>query len=269
MAKGSKLAQRFELASDTMKHRTVASVAGEVGTGKTHFTLTAPGPILVQNIDLGTEGVVEKFRKEGKEIYEERYIWNPGETDDETDNLKEEKQLKEAAIEVRNKWEKDYFYAVDNGIRSVTMDNESRIWQVYRYAEFGGPNGEQRDYDKLNLRFEELINKAKANDINLFLIRAMKDRWGMFGKVKANGQKSFAKSGREVWGYEHLSGCVFTELEFLHDPDDEDAPYKIKFGKCRHNEALAFTTQDLGKDRFTFPQLGTLMVEGSEEEDWL
>lgn len=268
MASGNKLAKRFNPASGEKKHRTIATIEGEVGTGKTYFCLTAPGPILVQDIDQGTEGVIEKFVEEGKEIYHEQYVWNPGEPDEDTDNLKEEAELKEAAIEIRNKFEKDLFYAIDNGVRSSIIDTESRIWQVYRYAEFGGPNGEQRDYDKLNLRFEAIIHKAKERDVNLFLIRSMKDRWGMYGKPKADGRKSFAKSGREVWGYEHLSGCVFIELTFIHDAEDEAAPYKIKVGKCRHNKDLQFSTQDLGKDRFTFPQFGTLLIDGSSEEDW-
>lgn len=265
MAKAAQgLASRFTLASDRVKHRTIASIEGEVGTGKTYFTLTAPGPVLIQNIDKGTEGVVEQFRQQGKEIYEEKYLWEPGDVDEAEGNVKAEEQLKEEAIEVRNKWERDAFYAMDNGVRTLTMDNESRIWQVYRYAEFGGPNsGDMKDYDKLNQRFEALINRAKERDVNLFLIRAMKDRWGMFGSVNPKtGKKSFAKSGREVWGYEHLPGVVFTELTFLYNPDTKE--YSIKVGKCRHNENLQFDTVP----RCSFPELGTLMIEGSNEEDW-
>jgi hypothetical protein len=271
MAKKSGLAARFELAREMNICRTIAAIAGEVGCGKTYFGCTGPAPILIQNIDKGTEGVVEQFRKEGKEIYEEQYEWNPGEVDEDEGNLKAEAELKEAAIEIRNKWEKDYFYAIDNGVRTAVMDNESRIWQVYRYAEFGGPNGEQRDYDKLNLRFESLINKAKACEVNLLMMRAMKDRWGMYGK-KADGRKSFAKSGREVWGYEHLAGAVLLELDFLHRTQEEQdeaedglGEYVIKIGKCRQNKDLQFTLQP----RCTLPELGTLIFPESEETDWL
>ena len=138
MAKKSGLSARFQLAREDFICRTIASVEGEVGVGKTYFGCTGPAPILIQNIDKGTEGVVELFRKEGKEIYEEMYEWNPGEADDDDEgNLKAEAELKAAAIEVRNKWEKDYFYALENGVHTVVMDNESRIWQVYRYSEFG------------------------------------------------------------------------------------------------------------------------------------
>jgi hypothetical protein len=259
--KQSGLAGRFTLARDDVKHRTIATVEGEVGTGKTFFCLTAPGPILVQNIDKGTEGVIEQFRKEGKEIYEESYDWSPGKNDN-TD------ELQEIAKEIRDKWEADYFYAIDNGIRSVIMDTESRIWQVYRYAEFGAPNDNPKNYDRLNQRFEALVNRAKEVDINLFLIRSLKDKWGLVGPVsQATGKKGFGKAGREVWGYEHLPGQVFTELRFAYDPADEDTygdAYTISFGKCRHNASLQFTKQP----RCSFPELGELMVEGSSREDW-
>ena len=270
MPKSFALAKRFNLATDNLPRRIIASLDGEVGVGKTHFALTAPGPTLVQNIDKGTEGVIEKFRLEGREVYEEMYEWNPGAVDDdEESNLKEEAELKEAAIEVRNKWEKDFHYFVDNGGKTIIEDTESRIWQVYRYAEFGGPQtGDLKDFDKLNLRFEGLINKVKSvPDVNLFLIRSMKDRWGMYGKPKADGSKSFAKSGREVWGYEHLPACVAVELTFVRDEkmrDEFGTANVIKIGKCRHNDKLAWTTIP----RCSFAEFGMELIEGSSVEDW-
>jgi hypothetical protein len=275
MAKSkSGLASRFQLARDEFIRRTIASVSGEVGVGKTYFGCTGPAPILIQNIDKGTEGVVEQFRKEGKEIYEEQYEWSPGEVDDsdEEGNLKAEAELREAAIEIRNKWEKDYFYAIENGVRTVVQDNESRVWQVYRYAEFGGPNsGNLKDYDKLNLRFEEIINRAKACEVNLLMMRAMKDRWGLYGKPNKDGKRTFGKGGREVWGYEHLAGQVFTELEFVRrnqEEQDEAADgmgeYVIKIGKCRQSTDLQYTMIP----RCTLPEFGTLIFPETEITDW-
>jgi hypothetical protein len=43
-------------------YRLIASVSGKEKTGKTHFALTAPEPIIFFNIDVGTEGVVGKFQ---------------------------------------------------------------------------------------------------------------------------------------------------------------------------------------------------------------
>lgn len=278
--KASKLADRYELASDELSTRTIATLDGEVGTGKTYFALTGPEEILFQNIDNGTEGVIEEFRREGKQIYEVKYEWNPGQRgDDEDDDVIDDNGLQEIAIEVRDRWEKDYYYAIRNGARTIVWDTESRIWQCHRYAEFGAPNDNPKNYDKLNQRFEAMINEAKRTPgANLFLIRSMKDKWGAFGaKNKQTGQRGFGKGGREVWGYEHLPGMVFEELTFLHlDEGDElretleaehgegSCEYVIKFGKCRHNGKLAFTYTP----RCSFPMLGELLVPESSSSDW-
>lgn len=43
------------------KHRMIVGVEGPEGAGKTHFGLTAPGPIHYHDIDRGLEGVGDKF----------------------------------------------------------------------------------------------------------------------------------------------------------------------------------------------------------------
>lgn len=262
MAKATKgLSSRFTLASGERKHRTIASLNGEVATGKTYFGCTARGPVLSQNIDIGTEGVIEQFIENGKEIYDEKYVWNPGDI--------QESDLQNAAIEIRNKWETDYRYAINNGIGTIIWDTESRIWQVYRYAEFGAPNADSiKDYDALNQRFEANINLAKEYDINLFIVRSMKNKWGQFGAVSSKtGKKAMGVGGREVWGYEHLPGMMMMELMFIHDPDDPEgtgSPYQIRVEKCRHNVHMQFTTIA----RCSFPELGTLLLADSTEENW-
>ena len=284
MAKKSGLASRFSLASEEITPRVIASLDGEVGTGKTYFGLTGPEPVVVFNIDNGLEGVVEQFRKEGKEIYEERYAWVPKDIDPDEAEGKEAEDLQDLAKEVRAKFEKDIFYALKNGARSCVVDNESRFWQVYRYAEFGSPNGDNpKDYDELNQRFESFIHKVKGtNDpVNLFLIRSMKDKWGSFGPVsKKTGKKGFGKSGREAWGYEHLPGMMGIELTFLQlSAKDETrteleetwgegtCEYVIRIGKNRYNNAennLAFTYTP----RCSFPELGLMLYPETERSDW-
>ena len=284
MAKGNILQARFTLARDRYKHRLIASVEGEVGLGKTHFGCTGRAPVLVQSIDHGTEGTIEKFRNgevDTKEIYEEVYEWEAAglildpDDDDNKDmdadalTAKQEKMIQESAIEVRDKWERDLTYAVKNGIGTVVEDTESRIWQCYRYAEFGGPNGDNpRDYDKLNGRFERIVNICKKSDCNLILVRSMKDKWGMVpGKMKS----SFGKKGREAWGYEHMPGCVNEEFVFtMRTPKEEEeagdgfGPVVIRVGKCRISPKCQFSVMPRG----TIAEVGMWLVPESDEEDW-
>jgi len=248
-------------------YRDIACISGEVGAGKTHYCLTAPDPIVVFNIDRGLEGVVEKEEFEEKEIYQHVIDWSPGGL--------EESDLEIRAVELRNEFQEKIKDAV-TWARTIVVDTESRLWQLYRYARFGGPNsGNLKDYDRLNQEFEDFINLIKGvKGVNLFLIRSMKDKWGQSGPVsKTTGKKSMAKEGREVWGYEHLPGLVMTELNFRLDEDvaideaNEDTNYRyvIDVGKCRHNLKLQHTTVT----RMSFPNFGRLMVPGSKAKDWL
>lgn len=279
MAKSkSALASRFGLASEEVKRRIVASLDGEVGTGKSYFGLTGPQPIVVFNIDHGLEGVVEQFREEGKEIYEEKYAWVPNDVDPDDAEGAEADDLQDLAKEIRAKFEKDIFYAIKNGARTLLVDTESRIWQVYRYAEFGAPNADNpRNFDALNQRFESFIHKVKSSDdpVNLLLVRTMKDKWGNYGK---NG--GFGKGGREVWGYEHLPGMMGVELTFMQLPPKSEirkaveeeygegtGEFVIRFGKNRYNNAvnkLAFTVTP----RCSFSELGVLLYPDTSTEDW-
>lgn len=261
MAKGS-LASSFTRVAGfaDRKLRDITAITGEVGAGKTYFTLTAPDPIVVFNIDQGLEGVADREEFGDKEIYQHLIEWS-------LDDAEEEGALQEKAIELRNNFLKLYKEAL-KGARSIVIDTESRLWQLYRYAEFGAPGSDMRDFDKLNQRYEDFINLAKsAPGVNLFLLRSMKDSWNTKGTGKLH------KEGREVWGYEHLPGIVMSNISFRVDPDveidenNEDPNYRyvIDIYKCRHNLALQHTTVP----RCSFPQLGRLMVPGSKNKDWL
>ena len=277
------LAKRFGLASDTPLRRIIASGDGEVGTGKTYFGLTLPDPLVVFNIDNGLEGVVEQFRSEGREIYEEKYEWVPQDVDPDATEGKEAEDLQDLAKEVRAKFKKDIFYAMKNGARSLFLDTESRMWQAFRYAEFGSPNaGNPKDYDELNQGFESFIHKVKSSNdpVNLYLARSMKDQWGNFGKVNNQGVRGFGKGGRETWGYEHLPGMMGIELTFLQLSEKSEVrkeleeewgegtcEFVIRIGKNRYNNAenkLAFTYIP----RCTFPELGVMLYPDSERSDW-
>ena len=271
---GNKLGERFELAQDNPVPRFIGSIDGEVGTGKTYFACTAPAPIFYGNLDLGLNGVVEQFIKDGKEIYVPDgggYEWSGGDVEDDDDDG--DHNLQEAAQAVRAQWEKDAYYAIKNGARTLVVDTESRFWQVYRYAEFGAPNADnQPDYDVLNQRFEKIINVCKKKNINLIMLRSMKDDWGMHGKSKKTpGKASFGRGGRKVWGYSHLVDAMEVELTLVHRTpkqvaEDEEAlgEYVMRFGKCRFNVSLQFTTHTRGD----FADVGTLMLPDTSREDW-
>lgn len=277
MAKRSGLAGRFTAATlEDRKYRTIIRVIGEKGTGKTRLGLTAPGPTLYQSLDDGLEGVIEKFL-EGDEandiaarddLFVEQYKWHPGGKDAKGEDGEFDQDY---AVELRDKFEQDLAYALENGARTVVWDKETDIWEMYRYAEFGGPSDAPKDYPALNQRYMAAVNSVKAYNTNLILIQGMKEEWVTKKRTKANGQTvdSPGPSGKRVpSGFGRLDELVFAEImchregtEFFFD---FCASFDPEFGKCRQNK-------DLCGERVsarTFAELGTLLIEGSDESDW-
>jgi hypothetical protein len=266
-ATGQGLAGRFTLAPDQRRYRTILRICGERGTGKTRLGLTGPDPVVIFSFDRGTEGVVEEFREAGKLVYDQEYIWDPGALDQE-----DPQALQAAAIAVRDRFEADYAYALEQGARMLVIDKESDLWQLYRYAEFGGPSEAPKDYQKLNNRYIAMINKAKMYPTaNLLLIQAMKDEWGTTKRQNRQGQTVETPKqtgGRIPWGFDRLDELVFGELVCRRDGGefffDFKAPWDSSFGKCRQSAALCGDSVPA----MTFLELGTLLVPGSTEEDW-
>lgn len=248
----------YELATADKSYRQIALLSGEVGTGKTRYALTSPGPLLVQSLDRGTEGVVEQILEDmpDKKVYVKEYEWNPdGDSGDFT---------QEDAIKVRDEIIKDFEFARTHG-HGALWDKETDIWKVFRYAEFGGPSDAPKNYDRLNQRYFHLINLAKSTPgFNFFLIQSMKDEWGTEVVVDQNSggrKKKPIQTGRRVrQGFDRLDEIVFTEMHFIR----KDGEFMFQIGKCRQNSAL----MDQEIPAVTFAEFGTLLYPSTSEEDW-
>jgi len=246
----------YSLASASKVCRQIAMLSGEVGTGKTRYALTSPGPLLVQSLDKGTEGVVEDILAEmpDKKVYVKEYDWNP-----EADDFSQE-----AAIALRDDIITDFNFALRNA-RGCVWDKETDIWKVFRYAEFGGPSDAPKNYDKLNARYFHLINQAKSTPgFNFFLIQSMKDEWGSETVVDpgsgARKRKPIQTGKRVRQGFDRLDEIVFTEMHFRR----ENGQFFVDIGKCRQNSAL----MDQSMPAYTFAEFGTLLIPNTSEEDW-
>lgn len=252
---------RFGVPDESYFHRTIARITGEVGTGKTRFALTAPGPHVYQSLDKGLEGTIQQARREGlvpDQFHEIQYAWHRPGTN--------ERLTQAYAIELRDKFIEDYRFALTHGARVITWDKESEVWELFRYAAFGIPNADKpKDYIKLNADYEALIDEAKDFDVNLFLIQGMRTPWGM-----VNGKFTRKNGQREAEGFEKVDALVYVEMHFRREREiDEDNPegitnYYIDIGKCRQNSAL----QDTTIPAMGFEDFGTLLIPGSKAGDW-
>jgi len=171
LAKTSNPLDRFELASAEEKPRLVGLSIGDVGARKTSFWLGGPGPVVVQTLDQGLEGVVGRYVRAGKEVRVANY--DLGYTTDE--------YTQELAVEARDKFEADFDVAVKN-CRTLIWDRESDMYDLFVYAEFGAKEradqfsaAPPRDWDKLKGRIRRMIAIAKAHDVNFGIIQGLRD----------------------------------------------------------------------------------------------
>lgn len=234
--------------------RMIGMSFGEVGSGKTEFWLGGPGPVLVLSPDDGLEGVVEKHVQKGKEIYERHYDWNP-----EAEGFSQD-----YAVEIREQFIADFRFGLKHA-RTILVDKETDIWEIYRYAEFGGPSDAPKDYAKLNQRYFRLINEAKQSaGVNVGFIQSMKDEWGTEKVVDRNSgamkSKPIQTGQRKRQGFSRLDELV--QVEMRHYVNGRD--FMIDIGKCRLNGAFTNTTQP----GMTFAEMGQLLLTTTSEEDW-
>ncbi len=242
MAKASD--NRFKEVSTEDMRRLIWRSWGLDKTGKNHFGFTGPGPIYGLYFDPGgIEGVAQKFVRgeiEGqpaKEIRALQYRFN------------KKKDDQEYAINLRDKFEDDYAYALTKA-RTVQWD-ESEIWEMYRFAEFGSESDVPREYGPLNGRYRGLLQDAYDAGVNLQLIQKVKDEW-----------KNNKPTGEVVpIGFKQANYIVQISLEHSWD---KDRGFVIKVVNCRQNTAI-------WGDEFeniTFAELGQMVFPDSEAEEW-
>ena len=162
----------FEKAKKGSLHRIVMSVEGQEKCGKTHFALTAPGPIALIDMDTGLEGVVGKFAKE-KEIYVKSYNWKDATSQAEWTSMWEDS--------------KGAFLAAlkEKEIRTLIVDTGTEWYEMIRLARFGKLNKVAMadgkavpfPYGPVNTEFRDLIKKVYEGDKNLILIHKLKKEY--------------------------------------------------------------------------------------------
>lgn len=168
--------------------RLVLSTEAQTKLGKTHFALTAPGPIALMTTDTGTEEVARKFIRDKKFI--KLKIKSPADLLEEGKGYKDE-------------WKraKDGFRALiaNRTVRTAVVDTASEWWELCRLAAFGKLTQVMpHHYGPVNEEFRNLIKEAyERPDLNLILIHKVKKEYksGKDGKDSWSGRYERAGMG--------------------------------------------------------------------------
>jgi hypothetical protein len=155
----------FEAAADIQsRDRMILSISGLEKCGKTHFGLTAPGPIAMFSTDIGEEGVVEKFRDKDVQLL----------TLDRVDD-----NAADQAVEEWERFRKAYYWSLKDGhFRTLLVDTATEIWEMLRMARFGRLTQVMPyQYGPVNAEYRALIRDAYKYDKNLILLHKMKAKY--------------------------------------------------------------------------------------------
>jgi len=194
--------------------RIILSISGMDKQGKTHFALTAPGPLALFSTDIGEEGVVEKFGDKDIQLLRLEHV---DEDDPTTEAEGEFDRFKEA-----------YYYALKGKrFRTLVIDTATEIWELLRLARFGRLTQVMPyQYGPVNKEYRELIRDAYKQDKNIVLIHKMKPKY-----VNDKRTGEYERSGFGDTGF-----LVQVNAEIYRD---EDGDFVLWVQNCRKNPDLA------------------------------
>lgn len=222
------------------RRRLIVNIMGKEKQGKTHFGLTAPGPIGLLDFDYGLEGVVDKFHGD-KAIYPVEY------------RLGEITAGQHLAV-----WEKAKTMLKDmlkeKELRSVLIDTGTEAWELLRMARFGKLTQVMpQHYGPVNAEMRELIREAYSSDKNLILLHKMTE-------IYANNQPT-GKFG--MAGFKDVPYNVQVNLLAWRDTD---GIFHTTIQDCRQNADLAGL--DLVGELCNFPALASMVFPDTAMEEW-
>lgn len=251
----------FEEASSKDILRLILSIEGIEKTGKTHFALTAPGPIGLIDMDIGLEGVIEKFAQT-KKIYVARFNYRDATSPDEWQKMWD--KMKQALMDS----------LISRSIRTVIVDTASEMWELARMAAFGKLlQVKSHHYAPVNAEFRDLITKAHNSDKNLILIHRQKkeyvnEQWT--GRMERSG---FGEVGGAMQA--NIVSWRITALDETYGKgrEDEYRGFGITIRDSRKQPELAGTELlDLTEQGLpamnNFPYLALQIFPSTDQSEW-
>jgi hypothetical protein len=246
-------------ASSAIRPRLICSIDAHEKSGKTHFGLTAPGPIACVQTDEGLEGVIQKFQTE-KEIY-------VADAKFDIQDLRRKLSLDEDAARARSVWDyikQHYFIGLEQPeIRSVLVDTGTEWWEICRLAAFGKLDQvKSHHYGPVNREWRTLIRAAFEHDKHVIFLHKMREIW-----VNEKSTGKFERKGQADMGYlVQVCGELWKDTKV--DRLTGKAPgipdrYNLTISECRHNPELEGLTLS-GAD-CTFSALAALVLYGDPD----
>lgn len=207
--------------------RLVVSLAGREKTGKTHFSLTAPSPIIYFNVDIGTEGVVGKFQEQGKQvvIYDVRVPRESASKDVWTNMWTDFK------VKVRKAYE------IKSG--TVVWDTATEVYELARLSHFGRlTEVKPSDYSVVNNEWRDVLRIAYDSPVNTVFIHKMRAIWRVV--PTSGGRSQLTKTNDfELSGFGDMDYLTQLNLITYREDGDTGPDFSAFIKDCRQEPNVA------------------------------
>jgi hypothetical protein len=269
----------FTVPSMSVVDRLVVSVTAPEKAGKTHWSLTAPGPIAMVTTDTGSEEIVRKFLKANpkKEIYVNPFSVPEKVSKSDIDEYKKGWVRMQNVIEA---------LCADKCFRTLVGDTGTEIWELCRLAAFGKLGQVlPQHYVAVNSEFREIVKMLYARpDLNVIFLHKTKKQY-----VKGKDDKDSWNGKWERSGFGDLPYLVdvnldlkfagkktaaeIKELEAQNVSEPElSAPWKgadrfsMSIADCRQNPDVS--GEVFRGDMCSFPWLAGMVFPESDPMYW-
>lgn len=205
----------FDATPEIIRPRLILSVEGMEKSGKTHFAMTAPGPVAYQSIDIGTEGVVQKFT--GKPMMTANYAI-PSSLDKGNPAL-----VMQAVSVIWANFVRDYKAALFSGARTIVWDTATEVWEFCRMARLGKLTQIMpQQYGPVNAEFRDLVRLAFESNCNLIMLHKAKDEYETL--QTAQGERSRRTGQKKRAGFSEIGFLVQATLKTRYYPRNPQQP---------------------------------------------
>jgi len=197
--------------SSTIPRRAILDIEGLDKTGKSHLALQAPPPIAYLDLDVGTEGVIQKFSD--KEII----LYQPNTPLNEVGDVKE--KWWPIWEEVRDK----YYQGLQMGEGTVIVDTMGEMYDVARLAYFGKLSQVQpHNYNEVYAPLREMVRAAYKSKMNVIFLHKLGDKFGSDNEL-------------EMKGFKEMPFLVQCTIRTSRTNTDDGPLFSAQVITCRHD----------------------------------
>ena len=194
--------------------RLVCSIEGLDKTGKSHLAMSAPGPIVYVDLDVGTEGVIQKCQQDYL-IYKVEQPKRLGSSSELMDKFKD----------VWSDVQTQVASALKLGEGTLVIDTFTEVYDICRLAHFGKMAQVQpHQYSVCYADMREIIRLANASKMNVILLHRM-------GADFNTGELTFQ-------GWKQVPSEVQAVLRTQRSDTDSGPVFSAEVRTCRHKPEM-------------------------------